>query len=93
MSGVNHLAKRWVEEGRSEDAADDLDYVAKTAWHLSTNPPVEDDGDDHGLVMMYLVDEGKTWITPLHYLDVQEGVEDGCKWARIRDVLLMPPED
>lgn len=103
MSGVNDLAKEWLGGRSLEDAessgdlqlegaagcASDLRETARTAWHPVSNPPTEADGDRNHCVFVWY---GGDDFGLQDVQDVRNHAPDGAKWARVSDVLLMPPE-
>lgn len=98
MTGVNDLADRWKEEWVEDwetrynvyecsECAEELEHVARTAWHPVSEPPTESDGDDNGDVMLYDTHEGSVLKIPWDEAGVM-GLE--YRWARINDVVLLP---
>lgn len=77
------------------DVEDDrLDELARTAWKPVSEPPVEADGDADGDVLL-LLGGSKGATDHAYWKDVatnkQMILEDGDMWARIKDVVLLPP--
>ena len=107
MSGVNDLAGMfaakendcwiaWRNKGTPEcqgmsDAfnfcSEALKKEARKAWHPVSEPPTEADGDDFGEVLV--TDRKVVHMEP--WDRVSELTRPGTQWARIRDVVLMPP--
>ena len=96
--GVNELASRWgaewIESGEPlynvydcSECAYELRETARTSWHSSEEPPSAEDADSQGNVVMqwengYIEIGEYDWVAPPSVLH----------WARIRDVVLLPPE-
>lgn len=87
------------EEGRGDAydvCASEIERVSFEAWHPVSDPPTEE--DTLGVVPLVIVSGGDgadCW----DYMSVQniartdENWARGLYWARISDVVLMPPED
>ena len=75
--------------------AKDVERVARTAWHPVSEPPTEADGDEAGNVIARTTEgilETLSWdCEAMHGNPIYEA--PATHWARIRDVVLMPPED
>jgi hypothetical protein len=100
--GVNKLADNWISLERGDGSewfdamriaeasvllcgcASDLEQVARTAWHPVSEPPRKEDG--YYVIVVGCLGEVRT--TPWHAISVNDQA-----WARIRDVVLLPPED
>jgi len=103
MNSVNDLIPEW-ETGASvktiNEVADDrakaeqLRGIARTAWHPVSVPPAEADSQTQepgGAVLAYWND-GQ--VTMEDWEDVaNRRYPDMAYWARVRDVVLMPPTD
>lgn len=77
--------------GGMEDAADELEDVARSAWHFPSEPPTAEDGDRVIVIPRWVV--AKDGAQRAH--SVYRGAvnpSDHALWARIRDVVLLPPE-
>mgnify|MGYP006285465195 CR=1 FL=1 len=90
MNGIQELQHAWSKLDESEMGVEgclgDLRRVARTAWHPVSEPPTEADADEWGYVT-FLVD-GMVVTEPYW-----EMPGTAAEWARIRDVVLLPPED
>lgn len=71
-----------------------LTSLARQVWHPVSELPTEEDGDEHGYVLTQAHDgtiQRHHWmqVPDLHKLIEAVHV---LQWARIRDVVLLPPE-
>lgn len=94
--GSQGHCKPYIDRGRRcpecpMDEADSISAIAEEAWHPVSEPPTQDDGDECGHV---IVRDG----SEMHYCNAnwvrRHGLEKApdAQWARIRDVVLLPPE-
>jgi len=103
MASVNELAARWRNAARNRKQrklvtgrsiqrqhAEELEQVARTAWHPVSEPPTEADGDAHQRVLVRRAGRSQHDIA---LLTTGSDLSRFEEWARIRDVILMPPED
>jgi hypothetical protein len=98
MASVNDLAANWMyrvaqTNGRKavDACAEELRNTARTAWHPVSEPPTAEDADDNDLVLMFT----KYKETDHVHWDVVAKAHMNTAithWARIRDVVLLPPE-
>lgn len=100
---LNELAEVWRElagvsgpwGGRFDEGqfagrvscAIDLEDRARRSWKPVSEPPTEADGDEHGSVMLWHPGKG---LYLAHYSVFRIAYDDGGKWARVRDVVLLP---
>lgn len=100
MASVNDLAQRWANKADPNDAAKwvygdasmELLQVARTAWYPSQDPPSREDGDKRGNVLA-LYPSGGIVFRSVEQMGYRANTSSKVLWARIRDVVLMPPED
>lgn len=78
-----------------DNCVDDLQNTAKSAWKPVSEPPVEADGADATPVGAIAVKTSDGCIAmPVEWSAVANGeCPSVVAWARIRDVVLLPPED
>lgn len=74
-----------------------LRNIARTAWKPVSEPPTEADADEKGQVFEWWFEtQGGVWIvTTTDYRWIRNHADEyeaeiGHKWARIRDVVLLP---
>lgn len=72
--------------------AEEADYVraiAEDVWHPASEPPTEADADGCGMVVVAGVN-GRVMVDKWQAVHPLLLNEAACKWARVRDVVLMP---
>lgn len=101
MTGVNDLIHEWIRDGdywaggitgAKEVLGDELIDVARTAWHPASQPPTQEDGNRFGMVLYAACKCGEWHVWEGRWHGADNDTPSDC-WARIRDVVLLPPED
>lgn len=77
-----------------DECSAEVDEIARTAWRPVSEPPTEADGDGYGCVLVYVPadEEGPAAVAPWPWRNVESSSDEDTplRWARIRDVVLMP---
>lgn len=93
-TGINDLSKEWERRhwiGDLSEAGEELNEIARTAWHPVSEPPTEADDADLTLVWREGWTEAQLVRVGMIRLMAERGDGYGVYWARQRDVVLLPP--